>query len=249
LTARDPSNLYAAPDSNVTVESFSQSVVGGTLEQTLAGNTHWTVGEIFTDSWNLVRGFKGTCWLVLLAYLAAMIVMGIVEAVIVAVTESAGVTKLVEFVLTIFVLWPLWTGIFMLGVRRAAGAETRAGMVGDYFPMAGRIAGLMILQTVLIVFGFLMLVLPGIYLAVSYMLALPLLVDRGLGVWESLETSRRVVGTCWFRVAGLVVCCGLISLLCAFTLGIGAIWLWPLTVITFGMLYHRLAGYAGGDAG
>lgn len=37
------------------------------------------------------------------------------------------------------------------------------------------------------------LVLPGIYLAVSYQLSLPLVADKGLGPWEAMETSRKIV--------------------------------------------------------
>jgi hypothetical protein len=48
-------------------------------------------------------------------------------------------------------------------------------------------------------------VLPGIYLQIAWLLALPLVADRGVGFWEGLETSRRVVTRHWFKVFALFV--------------------------------------------
>jgi len=145
------------------------------------------------------------------------------------------------------VLYPMIAGLMMLGVRCAAGAEIRASLVGDCMPKAGRIAGLYIIQGLLIVIGLLLFIIPGIYLAVSYAIALPLAVDRDMGIWQALETSRRAIGTCWFKTAGLFGMLTLCMLLLIPTLGIAGIWLAPLAFIAWGMLYHRLAGYIGDE--
>lgn len=242
--ARDPFNPYAAPEASLAADVVP-AVTGGSLEQTLAGNTTWTIDQLVRDSWRLVRGFKGTCWLAFLAYMGVAMLVGFVVQLVAAFTRSMPATQLANYLLSAFVLWPMLAGLVMLGARRAAGAPTRAGMVGDCFSQAGRIAGLSIVQMLLVGFGFLLFIIPGIYLAVSYILALPLLVDRRLGVWESLETSRRVIGTCWFRTFGLLLAMGCSSVFMLLTFGIAAIWLLPLTFIAWGMLYHRLAGYVG----
>lgn len=54
----------------------------------------------------------------------------------------------------------------------------------------------------LIALGFLCLLLPGIYLAIAYAFATPLIVDRGDGFWQALETSRKTVSRQWFSVFG-----------------------------------------------
>lgn len=239
---RDPFNPSVVPRASLAANALP-GVVGGTLEQTLAGNTPWTIDELVRDSWRLVGGFKGTFWLAFLACVAAAMFLGFVVQIVLEATASVPAAQFANVLLTAFVLWPLLAGLVMLGARRAAGAATRAGMVGDYFSQAGRIAGLSILQMVLVALGFTLFVIPGIYLAVSYILALPLLVDRGLGVWEALETSRRAIGTCWLRTFGLLLALGCCGILIWITLGIAAIWLVPLTFIVWGMLYHRLAGY------
>lgn len=50
------------------------------------------------------------------------------------------------------------------------------------------------------------LMIPLVYLAVSWVFAPILIIDRGLGVWEALELSRRVVAQRWFRMFFLFLC-------------------------------------------
>ncbi|MFM8704019.1 MAG: hypothetical protein ACKOHG_09150 [Planctomycetia bacterium] len=241
-------NPYAAPETSLVTDAGGLIVAGGTLEDTLAGRTHWTIGEILGDSWKLVRGFKGTFWLAFLAYLGITIAGGFLVQVVFTITRSPVVAQLLNFILMVAVYYPMFAGLMMLGVRRAAGATTRASLVGECLPKAGRIAGLYVMQMLLIGLGFVALILPGIYLSVAYMIALPLAVDRDMRIWTALETSRRAIGTCWFRTAGLLTVLSLSGFVMLFTAGIAAIWLAPLAIIAWGMLYHRLVGYSGEGA-
>jgi len=65
--------------------------------------------------------------------------------------------------------------------------------------------------------GYLLCVIPGIYLAVSWIFALPLVIDRKLPFWDAMELSRKVVGKHWFitfaflLVIGLLAMCGVIA--------------------------------------
>jgi len=247
MATLNSSNPYSAPEASLVAGFDGPLLRGGTLDETLAGRTQWTVGELLGDSWKLVSGFKGTVWLASLAYMGVAIAIGFLTQVVAAMTQSAVIAQVLNFVLTCAVLYPMFAGLMMLGVRRAAGAETRATMVGDYLPKAGRIAGLYIMQCLLIGIGLLLFIIPGIYLAVSYLIALPLAIDRDMGIGQALETSRRAIGTCWFRAAGLLSVLSLSVIVMFVTIGIAAIWLLPLVTIAWGMLYHRLAGYAGNE--
>lgn len=62
-----------------------------------------------------------------------------------------------------------------------------------------------LLVTVFVTVGMFCLVLPGVYLAVAYVFAVLLAVDKGLGFWESMETSRKVITSQWWRVLGLLL--------------------------------------------
>ena len=104
----------------------------------------------------------------------------------------------------------------------------------------------MLLQTLLVVMGIILFVLPGIYLAVAFSLALPLLVEKEMGIWQALETSRKAMTHCWFRCWGLMVVATLVATIGgAFTFGIGLIWFMPLAALSFGVLYRNVFGYEG----
>jgi uncharacterized membrane protein len=99
-----------------------------------------------------------------------------------------------------------------------------------------------VLMNFLILIGLLLLVLPGIYLAVSYQIALPLVVDKKLGSWQALEASRKIIGHCWFKVLAFDVLAIIVVTLSMVLLGIPLIWAVPALAIAFGILYRTLAG-------
>jgi uncharacterized membrane protein len=72
--------------------------------------------------------------------------------------------------------------------------------------------------------GFLVAVLPAVYISISYMFALPLVLDRELRFWDAMELSRKRVGKHWWSVFALLVVCGLIQLVgvCACCVGMVA---------------------------
>ncbi|MEZ4291022.1 MAG: hypothetical protein R3E53_11035 [Myxococcota bacterium] len=74
-----------------------------------------------------------------------------------------------------------------------------------------------------------LLIVPGVYLAIAYQMAMPLVIERGLGLWDALETSRKAITHCWFRylLVLLVAVAGLGAELLDRPFGIGAIWALP----------------------
>ena len=61
------------------------------------------------------------------------------------------------------------------------------------------------------IIGYCLCILPGIYLTVSWMFAVPLVIDRGMGFWEAMEFSRKVVTKHWFLMFALQLLCGLLG--------------------------------------
>lgn len=105
----------------------------------------------------------------------------------------------------------------------------------------GKLALAGILIYVMTIIGFLLLVLPGIYLSIAYVFTLPLIADKGLDVWDAMELSRKTVTKHWFKVFGLLFLLSLIFLAGAIAFGIGLIWAIPLMFITlYGLLYRSI---------
>ncbi len=145
---------------------------------------------------------------------------------------------------------PISAAIYLYAIKRAAqdpdaSFSTLSECIGYRVP----IVATSMLTTLLTYVGMVLLLIPGIYLAVSYYFALPLVVEKGMGFWEAMETSRRSITHCWFRMFGLLVAVTILMAIgTVFTAGIGLIWLYPLVTLTMGVTYRRMFGYEGASA-
>ena len=90
--------------------------------------------------------------------------------------------------------------------------------------------------------GFLLLVIPGVYLLVCYLFASSLVVDRRLDFWPALELSRRTVNPIWFGMFAFVLLLILLNLAGIVALGIGLLVTVPLTCCTVTVAYADIFG-------
>ena len=134
-------------------------------------------------------------------------------------------------------------GLLYMFIRRIRGEHVE---LGDMFAgfnialvpliLAGLIVG------ALTAVGFILCILPGIYLAVGYIFVLPLVIDKKLDFWPAMEVSRQVVHRRWWSmflfalVMVLIVCAG--ALLC----GVGLIIAMPVVFAATMYVYEDLFG-------
>jgi hypothetical protein len=223
----------------------------GSVERALSGDFDFGIGETMSEAWALTRGSKGVIiGGYTFAYLitAVLGVMGYLinppEAAETASTGQMAAGALFQLAATLL-SYPIFAGIYLYAVKRAAG-DSGAGF-GDVIagiPFLIPLIGLYLLQILFIFLGLALLILPGIYLMVGYSLAVPVLLEKQVGVWQSLEISRQGVGHAWFRFLGLMFAVGVIVMFgMLLTLGIGAIWLIPWATLCFGVAYRKVFGY------
>ena len=81
-----------------------------------------------------------------------------------------------------------------------------------------------------------------IYLAISYVLSVPLLLDKNLDFWPAMETSRKLVGKKWFAFFGFVLVLGLVNIVGALCVGLGLLVTLPWTVCTMTAAYEDIVG-------
>ena len=231
-------NPYEAPASNL-----DQSVAAGSRPL----NPNWSIGAVFSEAWALSNGFKASFWGAFLLYIGVAILFAIAGGILTVglAMVSPTVSVIMGFVLQIAQLAvsaPLMTGLLMIAIKRAEGVPVKAFMIFDYFPKTLPLFLTYLLMMVLIVIGLVLLVIPGIYLMIAYALALPLVVDKNLSIWNALETSRKGISACWFRFFGLGILNLIIIMISAMLLGIGLIWTLPLVYLTMGIVYRDLFG-------
>jgi uncharacterized membrane protein len=59
--------------------------------------------------------------------------------------------------------------------------------------------------------GFLVLLIPLIYVGVSWLFALPLIIDKQMNFWAAMTKSRQMVSEHWWTVFGFLMVCGLVN--------------------------------------
>ena len=90
------------------------------------------------------------------------------------------------------------------------------------FNAFGNIVGISLVVFILTLVGFLCLIIPGIYLGVAWSLSLPIIYFySGVGLWDSMEASRRVVTKNWWWFLLLFICIVLINIVGAICLLVG----------------------------
>lgn len=244
-------NPYAAPLTDVDQIPEPETSSAGSLENGIAGNYSLTIGGIIGEAWSLVSGAKLT--LVLYGFIYIVVATAgsfLLEAL--GINGSAQIDagnyisgmllSVSSGLLLLPITVPLIAGGLYLGMRRALGHEIdiSEGFVGFKQIASFTVVGL--LTAFMTYLGLALLILPGIYLSIAYILAIPLIVDRKLSPWQAMETSRKAITKKWFTVFGILISLMLIFMISAIPLGIGVIWSGPLMVIAIGVIYKKVFG-------
>lgn len=195
----------------------------------LARNTTIDIGRCISRGINLVTSNLGL--VVGSGLLAFAIAIGI------------NVVPILGWIASFFVGPALVAGLYMILLKRLRGHEA---VVGDLFmffnntmlnlAMAGIVTG------ILVSIGMIFLILPGIYLAVSYIFTVPLIADKKLDFWPAMELSRKVVTKHWFSAFALIIVVGLIAALGVLALVIGIIVTAPIAGASLAVAYDDLFG-------
>jgi hypothetical protein len=99
-----------------------------------------------------------------------------------------------------------------------------------------------LVSRVLITIGLFLLIIPGLYLAVSYIFAAMMVVDQRLDFWAAMEESRRRVTTRWFSFFVLVLLLVLVNIAGLLALGVGLLVSIPVSWCTLVAAYDDLFG-------
>jgi hypothetical protein len=124
-------------------------------------------------------------------------------------------------------------------------ARNRATSFSDFFKGFNRalpILLLSIVSSILIGLGFILLIIPGIYLVVSYALSMPLLLDKNLDFWPAMETSRKVVGKKWWSFFLFGIALFFLNLAGAILLGLGLLVTVPWSFCSITAAYEDIVG-------
>jgi uncharacterized membrane protein len=233
-------NPYDPPKADVNAQVLEVGA-SGSLEDALAGRYDFDIGQVMREAWNLTRGMKASFWGAAFIVYAIFFVLALVAA------SVAGKSGVMQFIPSIVLgtLGPvLFIGLMMMGVRRAAGLPISFATAFSYLDRALTVFLASLLTTLLTYVGLVLIIIPGIYLAISYCMTMLLIADRRFTPWQAMETSRKAVTKRWFQFFGLMLVVGLVVFASAIPLGIGLIWTAPWATNVIGVVYRRTFGVA-----
>lgn len=245
------SDIFETPETEPT-DPESSIADYGSIEKAIAGDYEFTIGGILKEGWEKTKGAKWAIHLAFFWYFLVAIAF-VVLAQIATVTLIANMQNpdiviaatIGQQLLLNLILMPIVVGIFMLGIKRSVDAPMESVSIFDYFNKTGTILITMIMAYVLVFIGFVLLIVPGIYLSIAYFMAMPLVVEKDMSPWQALETSRKALTKRWFSFFFLNLVIGLILVISAIPLGIGWIWTLPMTFVCYGVLYRNMFGVEG----
>lgn len=216
----------------------------GSIERTLAGEAELGIMPVLREAWQRIDGIKGMVVAgLLLVYAATAAAMAVLGSVFGLDDQTLLGGTVIQLVL-MMIVYPFMAGVFMLGLRRSVGQPVKFQDQFAYYPSLLPIVAVGVLQSAVTSIGFVLLILPGIYLSIALSLAVPLKAERDLPITDCLITSLKLVNRKFFEVAvlslasaGLVVL-GILSL-------VGWIWTLPWALMILAIIYRQLAGYQG----
>jgi len=93
--------------------------------------------------------------------------------------------------------------------------------------------------------GFVLAIIPVVYLSVGWIFSLALIIDRQMDFWPAMQASRKVIGKHWGAVFALLIVCGLINLAGFFACCIGSFISLPISVGGLMYAYESIFSAAG----
>jgi len=238
------SDIYKAPEAPLTDPSVASSDYGS-LETALSGDYELRPIETVKEAWAGLKGFKTTFWLAGLVYMAIFVVVGLVLgglSFLAADSSFAIVAAILEQLLSMLILGPLGAGFYMLAIKFSVGSRIEVGELFKYFHKTIPIFLMTLLMYVTVIIGFILLIVPGIYLLIAYSFAIPLMVEKNMGPWEALNTSRKILTHKWFNMFGFSFVVAGVMIVGTLALVVGLLWAIPLCALAFAYLYRDIVG-------
>ena len=167
--------------------------------------------------------------------LYTLIVMGI--------SLVLGIIPLVGTIATMFIV-PILVAGYYVGIKKLD--ETNSLEIGDFFKSFDywqQVFLFGLVSSLLIGLGFILLILPGIWLAIAISFGYPLIVFAKFEFWDALKMSVKIINKKWFNFFGLLFVLALINVVGALFLGLGLFITIPLTYGTLYACYKDIVGF------
>ena len=193
--------------------------VGGSIERAVKGEYSLNLAAIFKEAWQKTLDGRNSINIALLmtyvigggvAFAVGEYFGGLVNLLSqISITHqelniSDDVAQKLQLIFSVvgIIQCPLFAGVDMLGVLHSVGIKTKGSMIFGFFKRSSWVILCSILGSILIQLG-MIFILPGIFLAVSLTLVMPLVLDKKLSPMRAIIVCVQATRFQWFKIAGL----------------------------------------------
>ena len=224
----------------------------GSLSEAINGDFDFTIKEILKEAWERTEGAKFKFNIsffiyVFIAVILSTLLSHLFNPEVYYKTQQffkGFLSEQAQTLLSLPILMPIMSGIIMMAIKRASYKRIEILSVFNYYVYVWPLVFASLLMNAIILIGFVLLIIPGIYLSITFAFTVPLIIDKQLGIIDALKTSFKAVSKHWWKFFGLYMLLFLFSLLSLLTFGIGFIWVLPLSFMVNGVLYRRIFGFS-----
>jgi len=247
--AAEAENPYASPADYTVAAPPAHTLVPGPIVP-----TRIEVGDVFGRAWEIFKDNMGLC-------IGAVVIVGIINYVVAQIanvsSSMVGAAADDEVVAVVFALlgscaaqlFALWLNIGqgLLFLKVGRGQEASLADVFRGGPYYLTVLGASLLVSLICFAGFLLLIVPGIIFALMFSQVFYLILDRNVGITESLELSKQITSgnkamifLLWLLSAGLILAG---FLMCC----VGLFFTVPLSTLMWTVAYLAMTGQPTAD--
>lgn len=121
-----------------------------------------------------------------------------------------------------------------------SGTKRDISDVFSQFKYFWRVLGANILLAIIIGIGFVLLIVPGFYLALRFMFTIPLIIDKNIGIGEAMKQSTEMTKGIKMSLLGFALTCLGVALLGLIALGVGIFVAMPVIWLAYIFVYKSL---------
>ncbi|WP_394173278.1 hypothetical protein [Thalassotalea litorea] len=235
--------------------------IGGTPEKAVTGDYDIDVAAIIKEAWKLTQANRQSIMVAVLMIMAVTMVLmmafsqplGGIAAVMEDQKTFSGLNMIVTTLLS-----PLIVGLEMMGISYAIGMQSKPTMIFSFLRKSAFIALTSLIVMCATNLGLMLLIVPGIYLAVALSMSGPLVAEKNLSPNQAIILSLKATRFKWLKifqvylfVIAIVMPLAFIVVVLAQSVGIipaavvailGLSWIAPFFYYVKGILYRQIFG-------
>lgn len=216
------------------------------------------IGRYVSRGWEIFSGYMG-------GFIGYFVIVALISIFLNFIPFFGGIISMV-------ISGPLSAGFVIVSFKRMRGQDTEFGdfflgfnyflqllllnLVRGIFVGASFVLGVLFIAIpimisnvylLILIFPGILLILLGLYLSISYALAIPAIIDRKYDFWQAMEASRKVITRKWFSVLLFMIVLGLITFAGVLALFIGLLFTGPWVNVALAAAYEDIFGLEAED--